>query len=200
MSSQSEKILKKRHLYLPFLERLRHIYAAMDEKYDEAAAYYRFRCTGCEDNCCRTRFYHYTCAEYLYLLEGVSSLSPEKRIKIESRASRVFAKTETDRLKHPRTPPMCPLNLSRRCALYAHRPMICRLHGIPHEIHRPGMPVSYGTGCDLFEQEFGRKDHFRFDRTPFYIQTAGLEGELRRILGVSEKIKFSIARMLVKLS
>ena len=188
--------MKQYDRYAPFLEKLKQLYAEMDKKYDQAAAYYGFRCTGCEDNCCRTQFFHYTCAEFLCLAEGVSGLSAQKRMKIEERASRILKQEHPDQGEYPGKPPLCPLNFGGRCALYAHRPMICRLHGIPHEIHWPGMPVSHGTGCDLFEQKFGSKKYVPFDRTPFYRQLAALETELRGELGGSKKIKYSIAQML----
>ncbi len=51
----------------------------MDLKYKEAADYYGFDCTGCEDNCCFTRFFHHTLLEYLYIMEGYgTTLSIQK--------------------------------------------------------------------------------------------------------------------------
>ena len=42
-----------------FLGKLETIYGAMDRAYGEAASFYRMDCAGCQDNCCRTYFFHY---------------------------------------------------------------------------------------------------------------------------------------------
>ena len=68
-----------------FLKQLSAIYSSMDLKYSEAAAYYGFNCTGCEDNCCLTRFHHHTVLEYLYIITGFNHLDIEKQIEIKRR-------------------------------------------------------------------------------------------------------------------
>ena len=88
---------------------------------------------------------------------------------------------------------MCPLNREGRCLLYAFRPMICRLHGIPHELRPPGRPVSYGPGCRLFSERHGRQPYVAFDRSPLYARMAGLEQEIRRALGFGARLKLTIA-------
>jgi hypothetical protein len=42
--------------------------------------------------------------------------------------------------------------------------------------------------------------YIQFDRTPFYRQMALLEKELRRLTGYGDKIKLTIAQMLVTLT
>jgi len=182
--------------YLPFLDRLKIIYTAMDRRYQAAADYYGFHCTGCEDNCCFTRFYHYTLLEYLYILEGLNNLDGEKRAQIKRRALEVCR--ETDRADAEGVPMrlMCPLCVDSICLLYVYRPMICRLHGIPHELHRPGVGLLQASGCDVFTRQFRGKQHFKFDRTPFYLEMAGLEKELRQALGMPIKIKMTVAQMI----
>ncbi|MDY6793584.1 MAG: hypothetical protein SWH54_20150 [Thermodesulfobacteriota bacterium] len=180
-----------------FLNQLRAIYALMDLKYKEAAAYYGFDCTGCEDNCCMTRFYHHTVLEYLYILKAFHQLDPEKQNEIRVNAVEVRRKSlEADR-KGTRLRRMCPLNDNGKCILYSSRPMICRLHGIPHELHRPGRDITYGSGCEAFSKYCGEKDYFRFDRTPFYLKMASLEKELKQAIGITTKVKMAIADMLV---
>jgi len=180
-----------------FLKQLRAIYASMDLKYSEAAAYYEFNCTGCENNCCMTRFYHHTVLEYLYILEGFHNLDPEKQTEIRSRALKVKRKSvEADR-KGKRLRQMCPLNSDGKCILYSSRPMICRLHGIPHELHKPGMDVTYGPGCEAFSKYCNEKDYYRFDRTPFYIKMASLEKDLKQTAGITMKVKMTVADMLI---
>ena len=77
MPSLLEEIRREYHRCAPFMDRLETVYAAMDRKYEEAATYYGFHCTGCKDNCCRTRFYHHTLLEYLHLMKGYDSLDPD---------------------------------------------------------------------------------------------------------------------------
>jgi len=184
-------------LYTPFLERLKIIYNAMDKKYNEAAIYYGFTCKGCADNCCRTRFYHHTLLEYLYLLQGYHTLSGERQKKINRRAFKVCKKTEEADTKAISVRVMCPVNLDGLCTLYAYRPMICRLHGIPHELHRPGQNLLYSPGCEDFRKQSGEKEYFAFNRTRYYFKMAQLEKELKLTLGITKKIKLTVAQMLI---
>ena len=94
---------------------------------------------------------------------------------------------------------MCPLNENSACLIYDYRPMICRLHGIPHELRKPGQKPVYGPGCDLFAERCGKSPYIPFDRTPFYQEMAGLEQVFRQALGRNDKIKMTIAKMLLQL-
>ncbi|MDM8549351.1 hypothetical protein QUF72_04700 [Desulfobacterales bacterium HSG2] len=182
--------------YAPFSEKIRMLYTAMDQKYKAVADYYGFHCTGCRENCCLTRFYHHTFSEYFYLLEGYKTLTSEKRATVKEIAREVCRKM-TDADKKGQTARfMCPLNSDGLCLLYAYRPMICRLHGIPSELRRPGQNAAYSPGCEAFTAECGGKDYFKFDRTPFYVEMAGMEAELRRVTGISQKLRMTVAEML----
>jgi Fe-S-cluster containining protein len=92
---------------------------------------------------------------------------------------------------------LCPLNSGGRCVLYAHRPMICRLHGIPHELRRPGQPEQRSPGCGEFNRRCGRMSYHPFDRTPLYTELARLESEFQQALGVHRRFKHTIAEMLL---
>jgi hypothetical protein len=183
--------------YTPFLKDLKKIYAAMGHKYKEAADYYGFNCTGCLDNCCLTRFYHHTHIEYLYILEGYHALEEKKKIDVTNRAVEVCEKTAAADKKGKAVRLMCPLNLDGLCILYAYRPMICRLHGIPHELQRPGQKAVYGPGCEAFTQQCKEKGYFKFDRTPFYIEMVQLEKKFKQKTGTAKKFKKTIAQMLI---
>lgn len=182
--------------YKSFLDRLRRIFERMDGAYAEAAGQYGFDCKGCEENCCLTRFYHHTLLEYLYIKEGFEALDPDARELASERAGHVIRETaEVDaRGETPRI--MCPLNENGRCILYGRRPMICRLHGIPHELRRPGFDAVRAPGCDAFTDECGSQAYITFDRTPFYKEIAMLEQELRKESGVKEKIKMTVAEII----
>jgi len=180
-----------------FLKQLSHIYSSMDLKYSEAAAYYGFNCTGCEDNCCLTRFHHHTVLEYLYIISGFNNLDIGKQNEIKARTLKVRRKSISADRKGKQLRQMCPLNLNGKCILYSNRPMICRLHGIPHELHSPGRDITYGSGCEAFSKQFGEKDYYRFDRTPFYIKMASLERDLKQAAGITMKVKMTVSDMLV---
>jgi hypothetical protein len=184
------------HSYTPYLAELKTIYAGMDKQYREAASYYDFNCAGCKDNCCFTHFYHHTLLEYLYVLEGFNGLDREKKIEIKSRASTVCRKNIEACKKGITVRLMCPLNADGLCALYSFRPMICRLHGIPHEFEMPDGSRICRPGCEAFSRQCAGKNYFKFDRTPFYKDVAGLEKELRRTAGMTQKIKMTIAQMI----
>lgn len=185
-----------RQAFIPLRNALIEIYAAMDHAYSAVADPLGFVCSGCEENCCRSRFYHYTYLEYFYLLEGLNQLEPALRVSVRRSAAKV---RQEDLVKKngSRNRPMCPLNLADRCSVYLYRPMICRLHGIPHKLERPGQEVFWGPGCETFERERRKQNDIRLDRTPFYRQLAELERKLKQEAGVDLKIKMTIAEMII---
>ncbi len=182
--------------YGSFFERLATLYGEMDSSYGNAAAYYGFDCKGCIENCCLTRFYHHTHIEYLYLLEGLSSLAQEKQIKATKKAVDYNKKAIEYDVKKKQVRQMCPLNFDGLCILYNYRPMICRLHGVSHELKKPGRDIVYSPGCGEFTRQCESKRYFRFDRTPFYIKMAQLEKDLTLKFGFTTKFKRTIAQML----
>jgi Fe-S-cluster containining protein len=180
-----------------FLKRLKKIFASMDQKYQEAADYYGFNCKGCEDNCCLTRFYHYTLIEYLYIKEGFHCLENKKQVEVKQKSLAVCRKADEADMKGKPVKQMCPVNFGSLCALYPYRPMICRLHGIPHELQRPGQGILNSPGCSTFALKCQVKTRFKFDRTPFYMQMAALEKEIKQAVGMTQKIKMTVAQMIV---
>lgn len=173
----------------PYLERLRRLQAAMDQAWEETAAACGFVCRGCPDNCCYTRFDHHTLIEVIDLCDGLARLAPSERERLRQAAEAYpSAPAIPAGRRHP-----CPLLVDGRCRLYAHRPMICRMHGLPHRLRRPDGTVQNGPGCDAFHQRCETVG--RFDRTPFYRQMAGLESELKQALGVSGRIRLTVAEM-----
>jgi hypothetical protein len=174
-----------------YLKRLSYIYEAMDKAYREGMAFYGLDCSGCEDNCCRTYFFHYTLAEYFYLLEGFSNLDAGRQREIAQRAE---AMSDLRRKEDY----ICPLNVSGRCLLYPYRAMICRLHGLPFVVHRPDGFREEGPGCPKLEKERALKDLpcRRIDRTPFYTDLADLERQIRTELRYFQRFKKTIAEMI----
>ena len=184
-------------VYTDFIDRLKQIYVAMDQAYNTAAGHYGFACAGCRDNCCRTRFYHHTVIEYTYIIEGLKTLTPLKQNEVKSRAMIVVDKVGSADDNGEAVRLMCPLNFDELCILYPCRPMICRLHGIPHELKKPGQKTFFGPGCETFDQQCGPKSYFKFERTPFYRDMAILEREVKQTLNFAGKIKMTIAEMIV---
>ncbi len=181
-----------------FLERLRRLFAEMDEAYARAAAAAGFDCRGCEESCCRSVFHHHTFVEALLLREGLRSMEAGGRGEVLS-AARTVAEAQAASTGAPAAPrPMCPLNRAGRCRLYEVRPMICRLHGVAHELHPPGRPKVIGPGCAEYERcRGGARAGERFDRTPFYARLAALESEFRTAEGLQRRIKLTVAEMLL---
>ena len=183
-----------------FIERLKQLYAAMDRAYVRTADAFGFSCDGCADNCCRTRFYHHTMIEYIYLIEGLNTLTLKKQNEVKSRALSVVDETTRENASGAVVRLMCPLNVDELCILYDHRPMICRLHGIPHELQKPGQNPAYGSGCETFDRLCGHKGYLKFDRTPFYREMAMLEQEVKQALGFDGKIRMTVAEMIVTIA
>jgi hypothetical protein len=171
-----------------FGARLQALNAAMDAAYDRVAESYGFTCNGCADNCCWSRFHHHTLIEYIALQTGLAGLTPDRRAGVIARARQAVL-PPTNR----RRP--CPLLEDDRCLLYRHRPMICRLHGIPHRLMRPDGAVREGDGCAAFHDHCGPATR-RLDRTPFYGQLAVLEKELRVETGFSGRVHLTVAEMI----
>jgi Fe-S-cluster containining protein len=186
-----------RSVYTDYIDRLKQIYGAMDQAYNRAADHYGFACDGCRDNCCQTRFYHHTLIEYTYIIEGLKTLTPQKQNEVKLRAMAIVAKTTTADGNAEAVRFMCPLNFDALCILYTNRPMICRLHGIPHELKKPGRSTTYGPGCETFDQRCSQKNYFEFDRIPFYREMAKLEQEVKQVLGFAGKYKMTIAEMIL---
>ena len=188
-----------RDRYLPLLERLAGLFHKMDQAYEAVAARYGFHCSGCVDNCCLTRFHHHTLLEYLCLFEAMRALPSTECRMIGDAARTVIERTAAADARGEALRIMCPLNSEGRCRIYHHRPMVCRLHGIPHELRHPDGRVNRQPGCDAFFAQCrrgGKRDYLPFDRTPFYRQMAQLEQALRQAMGFNRKIKLTIAEML----
>ena len=179
-----------------FLSRLQDIFAAMDLEYGRAAAHYQFECDGCADSCCLTRFYHHTYLEYFYLRRSFEKLDPREKDDILVKAEEVCRETAKADENDMPVRLMCPLNYDSLCSLYPFRPMICRMHGIPHELHKPGQAVINGPGCATFDERCADKGYFKFDRTPFYVALAKLENEFKQAVGIEGRIKMTIAEMI----
>lgn len=179
------------------LHQLETLYAEMDTAYDAAAAGYGFDCRGCEDSCCRSRFYHHTLAEVAGLLRGYIELPEKQREEIAARARDYCRALHTSEQRNRPLDRLCPLNVDTRCLLYRQRPMICRLHGIPHTMRHPTRGVITGTGCHLCETSPGQSGGPPLDRTPLYTAMARLEKSLRQASGVDSPLRLTIAQMVL---
>ncbi len=178
----------------PFLDELNQLFQKMDGAYDAAAKEHGFVCNGCDENCCKTLFYHHTFLEFICLAQGLQKLAAETRKALFKRAQKyVLAQSDASSEKIFRK--MCPLNQDDRCQLYAHRPMICRLHGIPYLLGF-GQAQKEGPGCDEFYQQTV-KINPALDRTQLYQELAMLEKKVRGHLNNSSKIRLTIAEMIV---
>lgn len=184
-----------------YAERVRDLYERMGSAYDRSAACYGFSCAGCDENCCEERFYHHTLSEFLYLFRGIQACDERTRQDIFSRAREVTELYRThDAAGHARRV-MCPLNRGGRCSLYAHRLMICRLHGVPYRMRRPDGTVTQGIGCHKIDWDMSdeKSAACMFDRTDLYRELSAIEIELRRQLGFGHRINMTIAEMITKM-
>ncbi len=179
----------------PF-SKLIQLYRNMDDQWDSVAKAYTFECNGCKDNCCTSLFYHHTHVEKAFLLHGFKQLPSKKQKMILVLAKAYCDKTFANGNVSQSLKILCPANEDGRCLLYAFRPMICRLHGLPHELNRPGFETIKGPGCAA--GLFDKKDYVPFDRTPFYQQMAQIEMTFRQSNNLTQKIKLTIAHILLQ--
>jgi len=187
-----------------FFKLLETLYAQMDHAWDDIAAQYSFICNGCDDNCCKSLFFHHTHIEKQYLLLGFSKLSNavQKSVieKSENYYNQTFLKNngQGEQIEEKfivSKKIFCPANTNGNCILYPYRPMICRLHGVPHEVKKPGTPIITSPGCQA--GGFDAKSYQPFDRTQFYREMAQIEMNYRQHTLNYSKIKESIAQMLM---
>jgi hypothetical protein len=179
------------------LRQLEILYHEMDAAYAAAANRYGFECRGCDDNCCLTLFYHHTLVETAGLLAGFQKMPANQKADLIERA-KVYSRALSTSPQHDQPPALlCPLNVDSQCQLYRHRPMICRLHGIPHIMRHPARGLIRGPGCHNFETTYGQADGHPLDRTPLYTAMAGLERSLRQASGIDRPVRLTIAQMIL---
>ncbi|MFA5905864.1 MAG: hypothetical protein WC836_18180 [Desulfobacula sp.] len=140
-------------------------------------------------------FFHHTHIEKAYLLYGFDQLQPGEKNDILRKAEDYYRKTFSADGKIKSLKIMCPLNENGKCILYPYRPMICRLHGLPHEIKKPGFKSLKGKGCE--PGLFDKKAYIPFDRTPFYQYMAQIETVYRENSKKYNKLKETVAQMLL---
>jgi hypothetical protein len=179
------------------IRQLQKLYTEMDARYTAAAESHDFECRGCDDNCCLTRFYHHTLVEVIALFSGYLKL-PEDQRRIVTRRARDYCQVlNTDEGQEGPLRRLCPLNQATRCLLYNERPMICRLHGIPHVMQHPLKGLITGTGCHIFEATCRPGNGHPLDRTPLYRTMAHLEKALRHATGIDTPVRLTVAQMIV---
>ena len=179
-------------------QRLAEIFRSIDNLYEMAQKHYSFGCEGCADNCCETKFHHHTLIEELYLAEGLKRLAEDTKKAALARAAGVV-KIHNESSDDVRV--MCPLNENGLCIIYEHRPMICRIHGVPYQLFKQNMAIEFGMGCYRFlnEKLGGDVPYFMFNRTMFYMEMAKLEKEVREGLGHTGDYKKTTAEMVVSI-
>jgi Fe-S-cluster containining protein len=178
------------------MEQMKALFDGMQKAYDDVAAKYEFSCEGCEDNCCKQRFFHHTMSEYYYLREGVKRAEPELIKRILTRSRIVVDTFQREVGGSAALPVMCPVNEEGRCTIYEFRPMICRLHGLPHNFTRPDDAIIEGGGCQRFQDQ-NETVHVFVDRTPFYTELARIEKEVRDATGFMDRVRMTTAGMLM---
>ncbi len=181
-----------------FTGRLFRIYSGIDDAFREAADHYGFSCDGCEDNCCRTVFYHYTLIEYFGLLEGFDRLPARIRDESMRKGRAYLDKLAQGRGGEEGLDLMCPLNFDGLCRIYEHRPLICRIHGFPGRFDHPAKGSQRFTGCKVFNETCSKEWTHLIDRTPFYVGYPDIEGRLRRALNHTARFRKTIAEMLIE--
>jgi hypothetical protein len=178
-------------------DRIAAVYQQMDAAYDAVAGHYGFVCQGCEDNCCRTRFRHHTLMEYAYLQRGFAGLEFGLRREIRTRSGDYLQALQDAEAADKKFRHWCPLNFDGRCRLYTFRPMICRLHGLPHILHHPARGLIQGPGCHIFEQDGQGLRPRPLERTALYQALAGLEQTARQKTGFSAPVGLTVAEMIL---
>ena len=186
------------------LKRLAVLYARMDEAYAKAAGHLELSCSGCADSCCETMFRHHTYVEWSGLWAGLSALPAARQEDIRQAAENWLRRHQNPLLPgvRPRVP--CPLSTESpeglRCGLYDHRPMVCRLHGVPNVLIHPRSGQSAFPGCDRAQTLGKICEPAPLDRTPLLTELARLEMDLigRERMGKLPRVDLTIAEMILQ--
>lgn len=175
------------------------LYSRMEQAYDIVARQLDFTCNGCRDNCCDSYFQHHTHIEWAYLWMGLMALEPKRRKVIENRAAEYVSACEKALARDERPQVMCPLNEAGRCALYHHRLMICRMHGVPSSLTFPNGKVQKFPGCFRCQEIVGdRQGVPMVERAPLFRELVALEQELLgERQGQPPKVKKTITDMIL---
>lgn len=179
--------------------RLAALYQRMEMSYDQVAGELAFSCTGCPDNCCDSFFMHHTVAEWSYLWLGLATLHSDHRARIRRRAESYLAGAANAIAKSERPQILCPINEEGRCVLYAHRLMICRMHGVPSAVTRTDGHKQHFPGCFRCQElTEGRENIPEVERTELYRELAELERELlTAVKWQGGRVKMTIAEMVL---
>ena len=185
------------------VKELEDIYEKLQQEYERVAGVLNFSCTGCPDNCCDSYFLHHTYAEWAHLWLGIRQLEPKRQQVLITRATSYLELCEQDLAAGQRPQRMCPLNEEGLCALYQHRLLVCRTHGVPATMTRPDGQTLRFPGCfrcqDIVDARYQQEQPPHVERTFLLRKLALLENELldnkRHLM---PKVKITIAEMLVK--
>ncbi|OIO01556.1 MAG: hypothetical protein AUJ49_07455 [Desulfovibrionaceae bacterium CG1_02_65_16] len=192
----------KKPLKNPVLRRLRELYARMDQAYAASAGAIGLTCADCHDSCCETIFRHHTHVEWVDLAQGVAGLPEDRQREVRENAE-AWLRIHQGALPgtSPRVP--CPLSVQRGkdlvCGLYEHRPMVCRLHGVPNVLHRPDGGQAAFPGCERAQTLAKTCPSALLDRTPLLTELARLEMDLlgRARKGATPRVNLTIAEMIL---
>jgi hypothetical protein len=180
------------------------IYQTLEEEYERTACQIALTCAGCPDNCCDSWFYHHTYMEWAYLWQGLKLLEEQVLARIIERAKDYVQQSNALLAAGQRPQLMCPLNVDGLCALYQHRLLVCRMHGVPALLTRPDGQRLRFPGCfrcqEIVQDTYAQEDAApAMDRTPIFLRLTVLENQF---LGGKRqrfpKVKKTIAEMIVQ--
>jgi len=186
----------------PVLKRLHELYARMDAAYAASATAIGLSCQGCKDSCCETLFRHHTYIEWAALAQGFAALAPARQDEIRVQAE-TYLRIHQNALPGTRPRVPCPASVETDgglvCGIYEHRPMVCRLHGVPNLLMRSGGQPAAFPGCDRAQNLAKTCPPALLDRTPLLSELARLEMDLlgRERMGKLPRVDLTIAEMLL---
>ncbi|HDQ40559.1 MAG TPA: hypothetical protein ENN39_05955 [Desulfonatronum sp.] len=178
--------------------RLGQLYADMEQEYGLVAGQTGLTCSGCPENCCTSYFQHHTHVEWAYLWEGLGNLPDQRLREIRGKAGEYVHAAQEMLARQGLPDVMCPLNADGLCTLYAHRMMICRLHGVPNRFTLPNGQAKTFLGCFRCQELLAGKEKTPvLERTDFYRRLAALEMEYIRGLPYRPaRVRLTLAEMI----
>ncbi|HMK34446.1 MAG TPA: hypothetical protein VK463_05220 [Desulfomonilaceae bacterium] len=167
------------------IPRLAELNRVIDSAYCKAGRSVAFSCEGCDGvKCCTVDLNLHTFIEMLYVRRGFNTLDKTLQETVLERSHAIVAAKRQDALGEAYRNSVCALNFEGSCLIYAYRPMICRLAGIPHHIVRPDGRTIESGGCSRYQNEIQPlHPQLKIDRTNFYREMASIEIDIIKLLG-----------------
>ena len=113
---------------------------------------------GCSD-CCEKGDYPLSDIELEYLMQGFMALEPKIKIQVQHNIKNMVKGGQ------------CPFLINKECSVYAHRPIICRVHGLAYFYEGEKVKLPYCVNSGKNFSKLYKEDGFYGKPIPLNLDT-----------------------------